>query len=426
MSFALIIFVSLILATPVTIILDGPIILGLLAVAASVSLVIVGVKIRPGEAAFLSSVIRPIALVAALPAIWMLIQAMPLPISGLVHPIWKSAEPTLGLSVAGSISIDPGATLMSFLRYLLATAIAFGVAATAIDRHRAEWMFFALTVATIIIALMSLTFTLFDSGTFAGRRALAADAGGLGIIFTVAAALHATQSKAGKPDGVTSRVEPVFVLWLAGLAICLLSVIVGSIGATHFAFLFGVAIFVASWTIWRFSLGSWGIAAIISTISLAAAAVVAFQPGIQNLGLTLAFANRAAKPLIAVTQRIISETPWTGTGAGTFAAILPIYRDIDELTTGRMAPTAAAAITVEMGRPFFWVILVAAIALALALVRGAISRHRNPYYSAAGASCVVIITLLSFVNVGPLSTPIILIGSVAIGIAIAQSKSRYV
>jgi hypothetical protein len=34
--------------------------------------------------------------------------------------------------------------------------------------------------------------------------------------------------------------------------------------------------------------------------------------------------------------------------------------------------------------------------------------------------------LLSFANVGPISTSTMLIGAVAIGIAIAQSKSRYV
>ena len=110
---------------------------------------------------------------------------------------------------------------------------------------------------------------------------------------------------------------------------------------------------------------------------MAATAAVAFQPGIRTLDLTVAFATQAPAPLIAVTQRVVSETAWTGTGAGTFAAILPIYRDIDELATGRVAPTAAAAIAVEMGRPFFWAILMAAIALALSLVRGALLRRRD-------------------------------------------------
>ena len=62
--------------------------------------------------------------------------------------------------MAGSISIDPGATLISFVRYLSAVAIAFVAAAVAIDRRRAEWIFFALTVAMTLIALMSLAFSL--------------------------------------------------------------------------------------------------------------------------------------------------------------------------------------------------------------------------------------------------------------------------
>ena len=125
-----------------------------------------------------------------------------------------------------------------------------------------------------------------------------------------------------------------------------------------------------------------------------------------------------------VTQRLLAETSWTGTGAGTFAAVLPIYQNIDELTTGEIAPTAAAAIAVEMGRPIFWVILAAVIALVLILMRGALRRQRDSYYSIAGASCIVTTALLSFGNSALLTTPISIIAAVAIGIAIAQSKSR--
>jgi hypothetical protein len=432
MSFVLVILVSLILATPLTIIFDGPNVPGLLAAVAAISLAIVGLRIRPREAGFLLSVIGPVALVAALPAIWMLVQAMPLSGSGLAHPIWKSAGAALGLPMAGSISIDPGATLVSFVRYLSATAIAFVAAAVAIERRRAEWIFFTLTVALILIALMSLAvslgvFTFPNSEDFGQRRVAAIDCAGLGIIFTAAAALHTSErSKERKSDQTVPWISPTFVVWLAGLAICLLAVIIDATGATYFAVIFAVATFVAAGIIRRFGLGSWGIAAIVSIIMLAALAAVAVQPSIRTLDFTLAFAAHARTALIAVTQRVVSETAWTGTGAGTFAAILPIYGDIDELATGHIAPTAAAAIAVEMGRPFFWAILLAATALALALVRGALSRQRDSYYSTAGASCVVAITLLLFSNVGPLSTSVMLIGSVAIGIAIAQSKSRYV
>jgi hypothetical protein len=432
MSFVLVVLVSLILATPLTIIFDGPIVLGLLAVVAAMSLAIVGLRIRPREAGFLLSVTGPAALVAALPAIWMLIQAMPLSDLGLAHPIWKSAAAALGVPVAGSISIDPGATLVSLVEYLSATAIAFIAAAVAIERRRAEWIFFTLAVALMLIALMSLAgsldvFTFLNSEDFGQQRVAAIDCAGLGIIFTIAAALHTFErSKERTPNQTAVWTRPDFVVWLAGLAICMLTVIISASGATYLAVIFGVATLVATGIIRRFGLGSWGIAAIISIIMLAVTAAVAFQPGIRTLDFTLAFAAQPSTPLISVTQRVVSETAWTGTGAGTFAAILPIYRGIDEIATGHIAPTAAAAIAVEMGRPFFWITLLAAIGLALALVRGALSRQRDSYYSTAGASCVVAITLLLFANVGPLSTSVILIGSVAIGIAIAQSKSRYV
>ena len=428
MLLALIILVLLILATPITIILNGPTIAGLLAAAAAISVAIVGIRIRPREAGFLSAVIRPVAIAAAVPAIWMLIQAIPLQGSGLAHPIWKSAAAALGLPLAGSISIDPGATLMSFVRYLSATAIAFVAAAVAIDRRRAEWILFVLTIATTLIALMALganlgVFTFPNSGDGGQARIVATDCAGLGVIFAAAAAL---QSKARRPDQTSSWIWPTFVASLVALAICLLAVIVGASAPTYFAVICGVTTLIVAIMILRFSIGPWGIAAIISLAVFVAIAAVALQPGTRTLGLTLAFATQAPAPLIAVTQRILAETSWTGTGAGTFAAILPIYRNVDELAAGYIAPTAAAAIAVEMGRPFFWAILMGAVALAVTLLHGALRRQRDFFYSTAGASCVVTITLLSFGNAASLSIPVTVIGAVAIGVAIAQSKSRYI
>src|SRR5262249_15790593 len=74
MFFALIILILLVLATPLTLIFDGPITQGLVAAVAAVSAGIVAVRIRPGEVGFLSMVMRPMALIAAVPAVWMLVQ----------------------------------------------------------------------------------------------------------------------------------------------------------------------------------------------------------------------------------------------------------------------------------------------------------------------------------------------------------------
>jgi uncharacterized membrane protein len=174
----------------------------------------------------------------------------------------------------------------------------------------------------------------------------------------------------------------------------------------------------------RFRLGPWGYSAIASIALVVAVGTVVPLHGFQKVDLTLAFAARAPAPLIALTQRTLTETAWWGTGAGTYAAALPIYRGISELTAGPLAPTAAAKIAVELGRPFFWAVLAAAMALFITFLSRALKRHRDSFYSIAGAGCIMTTSLLAFTNMSLLSTPVLVVTSAVIGLAIAQSKSR--
>src|SRR5258708_39542571 len=77
----------------------------------------IGWTLRQGEAGFLLTVIRPIAGLAIIPAVWMLLQTIPLN-TGLTHPIWLSAEQALGYRISGSISVNPGATLLALGQYV--------------------------------------------------------------------------------------------------------------------------------------------------------------------------------------------------------------------------------------------------------------------------------------------------------------------
>ncbi len=430
MSFILLILVLLILATPVTIIFDGPIIQGLVAAVAAIMAGVVALRIRPGEAGFLSTVIRPMALIAAVPAIWMLIQIMPLQSVGFAHPIWESAAAALGKPLAGTISVDPGDTVVSFVRYLSAIAIAFVAAAAAIDRRRAEWVLIALTVATTSIALIALAanlgafaFVSFGSGQV---RVAATNCAGLGVIFASAAALHTYErGNTRRSDSSITWSSPTIPACVVALTICSLAVVTGATSQTYFAIVCSLATLAVAVMIRRFSFGPWGIAAVISIALFVVIAAIA-QANSRTVALTLAFATQAPARLIALTQRILTESNWTGTGAGTFAAVLPIYRNIDELAIGDVAPTAAAAIAVEMGRPFFWATMLAAIVLIVALMRGALRRQRDSFYSVAGASCIVAVALLSFGNSALLGTTFLIIVAVAIGMAVAQSKSRLI
>jgi hypothetical protein len=422
--------IVLIVTTPALIIFDGPIVHGLITAVAAVSVAIVALRIRPGEAGHLSTTINLVAIIAVVPAAWMLIQLLPLKIIGLANPIWESTAAALGKPLSGSISIDPGDTLISLARYLSVAAIAFVAAAAAVDRRRAEWILIALTAAATLIALMVLTaglsgFAFLSEGGPAGHAAT--DSAGLGVILAVAATFHMFErGKAQPPDqrGLALWHWLTFVACFIAVAICSLAVIVGATSQAYFAVACGLATLAVVVVTRRFNFGPWGYSAIISVALVVAIAAVASRIGSRTMDLTLAFAARAPAPLITVTQSVLTDTGWAGTGAGTFAAILPIYQDLDELATGSAAPTAAAVIAVEMGRPFLWVILLAAIALVVMLLRGALLRRRDSFYSTAGASCLVAAMLLAFGNAALFSTPVLIIVAVIVGIGIAQSKSR--
>jgi hypothetical protein len=433
MFFPSFLLVLLVLSAPVAILADGPVVHGLIAAAAAVSIAIILVRIRPGEAGFLSALIRPIVYVAAVPALWMIVQLMPIQTTGLAHSIWTSAIAALGLPLAETISIDPGATLIALVRYLSAIAIALTAAALSIDRWRAQWILFALVAAATVSALMVLApksglFPFISSGKAIEQSGFIPTAiAGLGVILSLAAGLNAVGQRISQSKQTKSNSSwLIFVACSIAFALCCVTIIAAGTSQIYFAVVCGVATLIVATAIRRFDIGSWGIAAIISIALFIMVAVFGTKLNNPSLDLSLAFATKTPPPLIEVTQRMLTESGWAGTGAGTFSKILPIFRDMDESTIGQFGPTAAATIAIEMGRPFFWLTVLTMLALAFTLLKGALRRQRDSLYPAAGASCVIAVVLLGFDNSAPLTTSVSIIVATIVGMGIAQRKSRLV
>ena len=434
MFVASLVLYSLLIAAPLTTIFDGPIVHGLVTAAAAISVAAVALRIRSVEADFLLVVSRPIIIAAAVPAIWMLIQVLPLGNFGLARSIWESAASALGRPISGSISIDPGATIISLTRYLSAISIVFAAAAIAVDRQRAKLVLGILVASTTAIALIMLvadlhTFNLFRDGNslFSNNRTIAGAA--LGIVLAAAGAMHRPDkedyTKLRKSNTVGSgRYRPTFSAHLGAFFVCSMAFIFNAPSQAYFAIAGGIAALGATFTIQRFSLGPWGISAILTLSLFVVVAVIIVVSGDQNVDLMLAFAPRSLAPLVEVTQRILADAGSTGFGGGTFAALVPIYRNIDELTIGSVAPNEAVTIAIEMGRPFLWAGLLSATALIVTLLRSALRRQRDSVYSTAGAGCGVVITLLAFCDASLFSTPVLIIAAAAIGMAIAQRQRR--
>jgi hypothetical protein len=417
MSKVRIILVTLICASPVMLLWDGPIMQGLVAGVVAVALAITAQTLRPGDTEFLVSIIRPLATVAAVPALWVLVQVLPLRM--LAQPIWKSAETALGHPLAGTISVDPGASILALGQYLSVMAVAFLSAAVAVDRQRAEWILFALTTAVTAVALVTLT-----RPTFA--RAQAFDCVGLGAIIASAACIRTIEryeTRYSSPQRSVAVLLWTFVACAAALQICGAVVIFGATREILVATTCGIFALTCISIIRRFGLGAIGAAAIATPALGAAILLLAYHPA-ERGSVLLAFAGDSDPSLIALNERVLHDAPLVGTGAGTFAALAPIYRQVDDPPSGSTAATAAATLAIELGRPMFWFITVATAGCSFILLRASLQRGRDSFYSAMAGSYLITVLLLSFNNAGLFGTASSLISAAVIGSGIAQSKSR--
>jgi hypothetical protein len=430
-SNARLILVVLLCASPAILVFDGAITHGILAGVAAVGIAIVSRTMRPVETQFFLSFAKRAAAFAAIPALWMVIQVLPLPF--LAHPMWASAQTGIGHPIAGSISIDIGASVMALGFYLTIVAVAFWSAAVAVDRQRAEWVLFALMIATALIALTvaaTTVFTLphFDTTAMSFYRAQAIDCVAMGVMIAAAAGvrtLERYETRRASPSRSVSVLLWTYAACAAALAICIAALIMTAPVNALVATIYGAVALLSIALIRRLGLGSWAALAIAVFAIAVAGLVAAREPGLRNKNLTLAFAESPAS-LTELGQRILDDTPLNGTGAGTFAAIAPIYRDVDDRTALSTAPTAAAATAIELGRPMLWLIVATIVFSIFILLRASLQRGRDSFYPTAGASSLITLLFLSFTNAGVLGSAAAMIAAATLGLAIAQSKSRSV
>jgi hypothetical protein len=200
-------------------------------------------------------------------------------------------------------------------------------------------------------------------------------------------------------------------------------IIINANGILIVGALFGIGTLLAVAAIRRLSLSWWGQSGAGAITLLGTIGFVATRPGIAELNPTLALSTQT-RSSIEVAERMLSDAPWTGTGAGTFGALLPIYRDRIDAALSSTVPTTAASVAIEMGQPILWLLVVTALVYAVILFRGALRRGRDFFYASAGAGCIISLLILSFSNAGDLGPAVSILAGVTFGLALAQSKKR--
>ncbi|MGO9673857.1 MAG: hypothetical protein ACLPSF_06760 [Methylocella sp.] len=383
----------------------------------------IALKMPSFEAQRFGALVRPLVIGAAIPALFMLLQMAPAP-SGLAHPVWASVRAGFSTPVAGSISVDIGATALALLRYLtLVGAMLLAIAAT-INRDRAEIVLIALTAAATAISLAQLASEIFG-GPRTPLREEAFDCASIGVTLAAACATlvlerHETRrAKFGLRDA--KFVYPMLAA-LAAFVICAAALGAARSGSLIFAACCGLGMFCAVFLVRRLNLGRWGAIAIGVTASVIVIALASGAAG-TNPDPRLAFVKKDPAT-IELTQRILADAPFFGDGAGAFSSILPIYEFGDFDAKERSAMTAAAKLSIEMGRVALWAALIAAMVAVVALLRASVRRGRDSFYAAAAASCLVSLIVLAFINVSLFGATLPVLAVIILGLGVAQSQSR--
>jgi len=427
---------ALIVAAPLFALVDSPVIQGVVVVVAAVALAATARVDAGGQAEHPRKSARRVVWCLVIPAIWMMIQTAPMSLHILAHPIWASAELALGSSVTGGIGVDRGAALIALTRYLGLVAIVLAAMTVAADRQRAERMLLVLTGATTAMAILLLAspltaglqvFAMFamEEGSSLGIRSGLIGGSSLGVIAGIAMAQRGLERYQGRRPNVSlSRARPALFVaaGLGAVAICWFALQAIATPAQCFVAACGLVMMVLVAIAKRLRLGSAASAAIAAVAIIVAVTLATSRPNADG-DLTLRFAD-VATPQRAITERMLADAGWAGSGPGGLAALTPVYRAADELALVPVARTSAAEIAVDLGVPALWVIVIMALAATWFLLEGAMRRGRDSFYPSAGASTILVLTLQSFVDASLLGTVVPLLAAAILGIGMAQSVGR--
>jgi hypothetical protein len=222
--------------------------------------------------------------------------------------------------------------------------------------------------------------------------------------------------------GQAQKIRTALVVIGAGLIVDIIGLNAGATLNIALATLFGIATFGSVQVIRRVELGDWAALMLIGTMITAAAMIIVWRyDSSRGLSPFLQFASTSSADAISITQRMLSDSRWSGTGAGTFAAILPVYQDLGSAIT--QPPSTISGIAVELGQPMSLLAIALAAWLIVIFYRGALDRGRDSFFPAAAAAGAVIMLGEAFCDASLLNASVAILGDALIGLGLAQRVS---
>ncbi|MGN8114369.1 O-antigen ligase family protein [Labrys sp. 22185] len=342
---------------------------------------------------------------------WILLQISPWTPPTLVHPIWPLAAQALGEPVPGSISVDPGASVLGLLRLITDASVFWLALQLCRSAPRAHLLLHAIMAIIAVYAALGLYLAVFEASsipyldgpapglvrsTFINRNSLAAYAG-IGVIIALTLwlrALRAASATGSHQPGRFLRLIAQFH-WIeigAGLLALGALMATGSRGGV-----IATAAGLACVLVLTFPRSD---GSILQRISVLLVPLLALGGAVVFMG-DVVFGRIAASGLTDTSRaavndimiRSLQDAPLSGFGYGTFTDIFPVYRDQSISTTGVWDKAHNTYLEVLQGLGLvFGTMMIALVAWLVGLcVVGAFRRrrHRAPLICAVGTGILL-------------------------------------
>ena len=154
-------------------------------------------------------------------------------------------------------------------------------------------------------------------------------------------------NRPGVPPGRSSYVA--LAVSSATLTVCGAALATRSTSNLEFGLAFSLTVLLAIMAIRRLEIGIWGAVAVAAVVLTLSISIVWIQYGHRSADLMTAYSDNDR--LVGMTRRMLADTPWLGNGPGSFQMLANIYRQPLDVMPIMKAPTAAAKIAIELGRP---------------------------------------------------------------------------
>lgn len=377
---------------------------------------------------------------------WAALQASSITPAAWHDPLWRAASALLGTPLAGAISIDPGDTIAGVIRLLAYAGIFWLALQLCHPRRRAERLFLALSFGAFAYAAYGLLeqFSGADTvlwfhktayfgsvtSTFINRNNYAAYAG-IGLICTsgmLIKLLSASVSRSQSRRSNMMAMLQVLLGWRGLLVPCWLLLITalaltdsrGGVTSTFAGLLALLAAAVGSRTLRRRH------APLIAGLGLLAGIAFASVSGTQVAErLASTDIEQEGRPMVyALMRKEIAQSPWLGTGYGTFETAFRQVQTTAIRGSWDEAHDTYLENAYELGVPAALLLTLSGIALFIRCIIGLRARRRDAIYPAIAIGVSVLLGFHSVVDFSLQIPAITATYALIMGAGVAQSWPR--